>query len=361
MVRMNDFKAYTILRNLLTETAPYSGQAFLQAAARAFAQQFSADFVFITKAIDKQKVQMLASWRDGKEISGWEFDLPGTPCDLIYRDEVSDSWASMRVGRMVAIADDVRHRFASTKDTNYEAFIGFPLWDSRQTMIGHVALFFKRPLPIEPERKFMLELVELFSYKVQAELNRMVLEQVRENMLTELKRANEQLARDSITDSLTQVYNRRYFTQRMQQAFARYKRSGEQYALMLLDLDHFKRINDKYGHDAGDKVLRQAAETFLKSTRADVEMAFRIGGEEFAILCHGAKNAESLNGLGERINRAVRDLLVIDQDQQIHVTVSIGAALPKKDDSSWNAIYVRADAALYLAKSQGRDKTIVEP
>jgi diguanylate cyclase (GGDEF)-like protein len=359
---MNSANAYTILRDLLAETAPYTGEAFLKASVKAFAKPFNADFVFITEALEEpaDTVRMMAAWRDGGEVAGWEFALPGTPCELIYHEGPHDSWEGLRIGHGVAIPKEVRARFASTKDTPYQAFIGMPLWSGERKMIGHVALFFNRDLGDNAERSFIVELVELFSYKVQAELNRMLIERAREETLAELQRANERLARDSITDFLTQLYNRRYFNQRAQEAFARFNRLDEHYALVLLDLDHFKQINDAYGHDAGDTVLRQVARVFLECTRADVESVFRIGGEEFAILCHGPISKESLLGFGGRLNRAVRSTKFAAGDRTIPVTVSIGAALPNADDPSWDAIYLRADKALYAAKNEGRDRTIAD-
>ena len=87
---MNDLTAYTILRNLLKDTAPFAGNAFLKASVKSFSRQFDADFVFITQAMETpaDTVKMLAAWREGQEISGWEFSLPGTPCELLYRNEL---------------------------------------------------------------------------------------------------------------------------------------------------------------------------------------------------------------------------------------------------------------------------------
>ncbi|CAN5344626.1 hypothetical protein BH11PSE11_BH11PSE11_32950 [soil metagenome] len=359
---MNDQTAYAILRNLLTETAPYTGDAFLKAAVKSFARQFEADFVFITQLIDApaDTVRMLAAWRDGAEIAGWEFALPGTPCELIYQDEEHASWDGMRVGDTVALAENVCRQFASTKDTTYESFIGFPLRSGDHKMIGHVALFFRRRLPEGAAGTFMLELAELFSYRVQAELNRILLEQAREATLEELKDANVRLAHETITDLLTQLHNRRYFTRRLQQSYTRFKRSGEQYALMLLDLDYFKKINDEYGHDIGDAVLRKMAEVFSTNTRIDIEMVFRIGGEEFAMLCHGTNDAVSLQALGERINAAVRAAEISIRGATIRTSVSIGFTIPRADDAGWDTIYARADKALYKAKNEGRDRTEFE-
>lgn len=358
---MEQLNAYRILRDLLRDTAAHTGEAFLRAAVQSFADRFRADFAFITESLEApvDTVRMLAASRDGKEIEGWQFALSGTPCELIYRDQTDTAWEKTRVGNKVAIAEDVCRRFSSTQDTTYQAFFGVPLWNGENRLIGHVALFFERPLRDHKEREFILELVELFSYKVQSELNRLLLEQAREKMLQDLQEANRRLAQESITDALTGLYNRRHFNQRMQQAFTRHKRSGEQFALMLLDLDDFKHINDAYGHDVGDTVLCKVAQNFLKATRADVEMAFRIGGEEFAILCHGSIDTDALTGLGERINRAVRSMKITSGKIEIPVTVSIGAALPKAKDTSWDMLYVRADGALYKAKQAGRDSTVV--
>ena len=358
---MNDLTAYTILRNLLTDTAPFTGDAFLKASVKSFSRQFDADFVFITQAMETppDTVKMLAAWREGQEISGWEFSLPGTPCELLYRNELPNNWEGMRIGSAVAIAENVCRAFVSTSTTTYESFIGVPLWSSDRKMIGHVALFFERQLTDGLTRNFILELVELYSYKVQAELNRMLLEQERERVLAELTKVNERLAHETTTDSLTQLYNRRYFTLRLQQTFARFKRYGESYALVLLDLDNFKNINDTCGHEFGDEVLRKVAAAFVEHIVNDGEMAFRIGGEEFAILCHSASCLDTLQDFGNRINHLVKDILFQTERGRVTVTVSIGAAQPTAEDVSGNAIYVRADAALYTAKKEGRDRTVV--
>lgn len=358
---MNSTTAYRILHDLLAETGPYTGEAFLKASVKAFAKPFNADFVFITQTLasPRNTVRMLAAWRDGGEVAGWDFTLPGTPCELIYQDDSEQPWDALRIGNAVAIPEQVCRNFASTQDTTYQAFIGLPLWDSKRNMIGHIALFFERDLTDAAERSVIVELVELFSYKVQAELNRMILEQAREAVLIELKNANERLARDSITDTLTQLYNRRHFNQRINEAFAHYKRLGQNFALLLLDLDHFKSINDLYGHDIGDTVLAKTAAAITACTRADVETLFRIGGEEFAVICRGRIERESLLELGVRINHAVKKIGIVTNEHEVSVTVSIGAALPQQEDAGWNAIYVRADKALYAAKDGGRDRTVI--
>jgi diguanylate cyclase (GGDEF)-like protein len=358
MISMSELNGYTVLRNLLQNTALLTGEAFLKASAASFANQFNADFVFITQALERptNQVRVLAAWCDGKEIEGWDFDLAGTPCDLIYQDK--ENWEGMRSGKAVAISEDVCRRFVSMRDTTYESFIGVPLWSSDRTMIGHVALFFNRRLDDHDQKSLVFELVELFAYKVQAELNRMLLEQVRERVLTDLREANERLAHESVTDFLTQLYNRRHFNQRAQESFARFKRLDEPYALILLDVDYFKQINDRYGHSAGDDVLRGLAQVLCENTRTE-EPVFRTGGEEFAILCHGVFTEEKMDCLVRRINQKVKNYPFKIDQKEFTVTTSIGAAFPNATDSSWDAIVARADKALYVAKAEGRDRAVV--
>lgn len=352
---------YTILRNLLKETANFTGKEFIMAAVKAMAVELKSDFVFITKVIGSEHhtVEVLAAWRGGEAVAGWNFDLHGTPCDLIYRNDSGQPWTQMRIGKTVALAKNVCQLFQATRSTKYESFIGIPLWNSKGEMIGHVALFFERDLMDDEQRRIIVELSELFCQKVQAELNRMLLEQVREQLLADLESANERLTQESITDSLTGLYNRRYFNKRLQQALARLSRSGECFALMLVDLDHLKTLNDVHGHAAGDAALAKVAAVLRDSTRNEVEMVFRIGGDEFAILCSGAIDRDGLRSLGKRINTAVETLCTDHGGVALPLTVSVGATLPAAADTCSQDIYMRADKALYTAKQRGRNTTVV--
>lgn len=352
---MDQSSAYAVLRDLLKATAATSGEAFLAQACRAFAHEFAADFVFITRLLEvpSDTVEMLAAWRDGKAIAGWEFALAGTPCALIYKHDEAKEWKTTRVGSAIGIADEVCRKFTSTRQTSYQAFIGVPLWDANRKMIGHIAIFFNRSLNDEAICHLMLEILELFSLKVQAEMNRMLLEQEREKVLQEITRANDRLLHESITDALTGMFNRRYFMQRIQEAYAGFKRTAEPFVLIMIDVDRFKNVNDTYGHDAGDAVLRCLADTLRKITRSQTELSFRIGGEEFALLLPGAISPQELSVIGRRINQSVAQAVLPEALGQVRLTVSLGAAWPKVEDEGWDALYGRADAAMYQAKKIG--------
>lgn len=352
---MDQFSAFVTLRELLKATAAFSGESFLRESSSAIARQLSADFVFITRLVEapSDTVKMLAAWRDGVEVTGWEFALSDTPCELIYQQDLGEEWNTMRVGSAVGLAENVCNRFASTRQTSYQAFIGVPLWDSHNKMMGHVALFFNRSLDNDDECKRMVEIVELFSLKVQSELNRMLIEQEREHILQELKDANNRLTHESVTDSLTGLYNRRYFTQRIQELHARFKRSAETFTLILLDVDRFKNINDTFGHDAGDTALCYLANALSQNMRSKVELLFRTGGEEFAILLPSSITLDELNIINDRINRTTANIILPKEMAKVQLTVSIGASWPNGDDADWNAIYIRADMAMYVAKKKG--------
>lgn len=352
--------SFVVLKELLSDTAFLSGNQFFQTATRILSRLFEADFVFIAHLKDAGSAEMevLGSWRGGKALGSWSFQLPGTPCSLLYEGQ-DKAWNSLRVGGSVCVSDALRCRFDSMRDTNYERFIGVPMKDARQQLIGHIALFFEKPWTSERERDHVVELVELFSYKVQSELTRYVVEKERLETLKQLEAVNQRLEREAVTDPLTHLYNRRYFSRRMQEAFSKFTRNTFPYSLLLLDIDHFKSVNDEFGHDVGDNALRQVATILFENCRKNVELLFRVGGEEFAILVEGELLPSTLQGFGERINHMFRTTPLNELSGRA-LTVSIGGAFPVQGDASWNALYRRADAALYEAKHAGRDRTFVD-
>ncbi len=352
--------SFRILKELLRETSLLTGSVFFQTATQILARQLKADFVFIAyvKEAGHGEMEVLGSWKGGKALGSWTFQLPGTPCELIYADQ-GVNWSEIQVGGAVCVNESLRNRFESARDTNYEAFIGVPMRDSNKQLIGHIALFFEKPWLNPAHQERIVELVELFSYKVQSELNRHFLEQERSSTLRELEKANQNLERETITDPLTGLYNRRYFARSMQEAYSRFNSHDSRYALLVLDVDHFKSINDEYGHDIGDKVLRRVSSVMLANCREDVELLFRIGGEEFAILSQGKHVPLTLQGFAERINQTFRSTPMEEISNRV-LTLSIGGAFPIAEDRSWDSLYKRADSALYRAKEAGRDRNVID-
>lgn len=170
----------------------------------------------------------------------------------------------------------------------------------------------------------------------------------------ELEKANLKIKELMRTDALTGLANRGYFQERLQEAFSLSKRKGLSFSLLMADLDYFKSINDKYGHDAGDKVLKSFG-YLLKNFCRTEDLPARFGGEEFIILLPQTNSHGALN-LGERIRTSLKAQEILDNETK--VTVSIGIA-ELKDSDNQERLLKRADQALYVAKERGRDQCFV--
>jgi diguanylate cyclase (GGDEF)-like protein len=159
------------------------------------------------------------------------------------------------------------------------------------------------------------------------------------------------------TDALTKVYNRASLDRHLEANTNLSDFTGEPVTMLLLDLDHFKKLNDRYGHQAGDRVLQVAADTFVRAASRNTDFVARYGGEEFAIVL-GDTPVAGGKKVAERILEAVRRLNVAHGGAELQVTVSIGVAQHAQFEpcSKWLA---RADGALYQAKQSGRDQVQV--
>ncbi|WP_145140888.1 sensor domain-containing diguanylate cyclase [Pseudomonas duriflava] len=174
--------------------------------------------------------------------------------------------------------------------------------------------------------------------------------------ITDKKRMEEELQRLATTDVLTRSSNRRHFFESAQRAFEFAKASGESLAFLLMDIDDFKKINDRFGHQMGDLVLQRVAECGAQATRRG-DLFGRIGGEEFALLLPGC-DLELAEQIGGRLQRAVRQLMVPTTDGPLRVTISQGLAILHESDTGLDALYARADEAMYKAKRQGKDQIV---
>lgn len=169
---------------------------------------------------------------------------------------------------------------------------------------------------------------------------------------------HEDLQRVAALDPLTGVYNRRFGLQRLNEEFSRTVRTGDPLGVMMLDLDHFKAINDTYGHLVGDRVLESVSRNVRRVLR-EGDVLMRYGGEEFLVILPGAGPSD-LEQMAERVRRVIADSSVAENGQNIVVTVSIGASgLPNQAITGSEELVGAADAALYRAKEGGRNKWVV--
>jgi diguanylate cyclase (GGDEF)-like protein len=173
--------------------------------------------------------------------------------------------------------------------------------------------------------------------------------------------AHEELARQSATDGLTGITNRRQFDEVLLQEWSRAARAGTSLGLLIVDIDHFKRFNDQYGHVAGDECLRRVARLLEGCVRRAGERVARYGGEEFVILLPGADLAQA-EELAQRCLDAIAIVALphVASPTADHVTFSIGIAQVVPDPlRDATRLVNAADAAMYRAKSSGRDRYVV--
>jgi diguanylate cyclase (GGDEF)-like protein len=178
-----------------------------------------------------------------------------------------------------------------------------------------------------------------------AELNRKLLD------------TQQELRRQALTDPLTHIMNRRAILMRLSEEMARAPRQGLPLSIGSMDIDHFKAVNDNYGHASGDRVLQTVVERALKALRP-YDALGRIGGEEFLIVMPGVGPRDAEIVL-ERIRKIIRSSPIELQGQELVITVSIGGAVSMGE--SMDELLNRADEALYRAKGSGRDRIVLAP
>ncbi len=179
-------------------------------------------------------------------------------------------------------------------------------------------------------------------------------------MLLFKEQAEDTAQREAATDPLTGIFNRRMLHELGAKEIARSRRSHVPLSILMLDLDHFKKVNDKYGHAAGDEVLRRFVDVTNICLRRE-DILVRYGGEEFCVLLPEVSDVHA-EAMAERIRYAIAHATFKYRDQTIPVTVSVGIASLRTDaEESLEALLQRADEALYAAKNAGRNRVVVCP
>lgn len=164
----------------------------------------------------------------------------------------------------------------------------------------------------------------------------------------------------ALVDSLTGLYNRRYLEVHLQKLIQKNEPGSKTLGVLIMDIDHFKEVNDQYGHGVGDEILKIFGERLQYNIRG-FDMAARMGGEEFAIILPDVSEDMAYH-ISERLRRAICDepFKCGAPGGQINVTTSIGGALIRRNDQTVEEVLKRADTALYAAKEAGRNATFFE-
>ncbi|MEW6219726.1 MAG: diguanylate cyclase [Thermodesulfobacteriota bacterium] len=175
-----------------------------------------------------------------------------------------------------------------------------------------------------------------------------------------LRKANEEIRLLSVTDPLTAVYNRGYINTHLPEEVARARRYRRALSTIMCDIDHFKRVNDTYGHQAGDAVLQSFAAALRHGTRANVDWVARYGGEEFLIVLPETPGAGA-ESVAERLRQGVERLVIVHEGREIRITASFGVAGYDEcpyGDLAPETVIASADACLYQAKKEGRNRVV---
>lgn len=181
-----------------------------------------------------------------------------------------------------------------------------------------------------------------------------------ENKMEIIKQINYMYTRTkylSMTDELTGLFNRRSFDNAFEKEFLRAARYNNKLTLVMFDIDHFKNINDTYGHQCGDYVLQQVSNAALQTFRK-TDTVFRFGGEEFVVILTETDIQQSIIPL-ERFRKTIETLGLTYQNQEIKVTVSVGACQYQDEFRTKEDLFQETDTALYEAKNSGRNKCVL--
>ena len=174
------------------------------------------------------------------------------------------------------------------------------------------------------------------------------------DMVQRLKKTHDEKEKMLREDPLTGLYNRRHMMEILNQQIQRYQRNSVPFSVFMADLDHFKQINDTYGHQAGDAILAEVGKIFQKTLRT-IDAAGRYGGEEFIIVLEDSGEHEALQ-TAERLRKAIDDTDITFENRTIHFTTSIGIATFSSSNDSRDDLIDKADKALYQAKMNGRNQ-----
>jgi len=311
-----------------------SSQEIYQRLGRIFAEKLNLPhFIIFERREDGREMVPVLQHLDG---------LPAEPPELSLNQECR-AW---RTRTMVSSLDD-RHTCSLFPRPASLCHVCVPMQVSGE-LIGMVQFLFPSEYADMEEDVFRQPLVEARHYIAEA------------LPVLHAKRLADRLKVMAIEDHLTGLYNRHFLDTYMDRIVSGIKRRNSTICLMMCDIDHFKSINDTYGHDAGDHVLSQLAKIFLNAIR-DTDLAIRFGGEEFLILlidCDPATSQEMAN----RIRQEVLEHRFRIPGHTVRITLSIGLTVfpGQPDQKIWDAIKI-ADTALYQAKERGRNRVVALP
>lgn len=325
-------RASETLHTLMRSMVGITGGDFFKHIARELCRWFDADGANIGELVDNNQIKALAMIVNGKDIVDFQYPLEGTPCKIVLREGAQ------------LYPQGVQDLFPSDEDLvllNAQGYAGSPIRDLSGKVIGIVWVTSSKPLFMDPE---WVDVMDIIAARVSAEIERM--------------RAMVKLEHQATFDALTELPNRRLLIDRLSQALARCQRHNHRGAVLFMDLDHFKIINDSLGHNIGDLLLKEVANRLTKQIR-DEDTASRLGGDEFVVLFSELSGdpqlaAQQAQQGAHKILKTLSKHYTISGNE-LHITPSIGIVIFPMNDENADDILKFADTAMYRAKDAGRN------
>jgi diguanylate cyclase (GGDEF)-like protein/PAS domain S-box-containing protein len=322
------------IRLIAAGVSTTTGEQFFERLVLSLVELFAADCAFIATIDehDRQRARTLAICERDKIAPSIAYRIAGSACDSVLR------------GSTCTYPRDVQQLFpqdARLADFRIEAYTGTPLRDAQGATIGLVAVLHRRALE---ETALLRHILEIFAARASAELQR--------------ERAEADMRRRAFEDYLTGLANRAQLHVRLSAALAHALAAGTAGALLLIDLDHFKTINDALGHDVGDAVLQTVAQRLSAEVAAEGLVA-RLGGDEFVVLIEKPTLADAeaiARDLSRRISAQLSSPVFVGE-RSLTVVASTGIALFPEASRTESEVLRHADLALYRAKALGRGIT----
>ncbi len=321
---LNHEKFMDKLRYVVDATSCKVGNDYFKALAETLSKALDAEYVFVSEALeDFKRVRTLAFWNNDHFGDNIEYDTKDTPCEFVLDKKIS------------FYPEGVQQQFPSDDDLvklGVQSYLAIPFFDADGQPFGHVCAMSKKPMEQNIYNEYLLEIIS----------QRLTAEYIR-------KRSEQRLAHLANHDFLTQLPNRILFWDRLNTAISRGTRNNNKFGIIFIDLDNFKILNDKFGHQFGDDYLVAIARRLQEFCRR-TDTLCRFGGDEFVVIVENANHVNDISGVAYGIHYALTsDDYVIDGTQVI-AEVSIGFATFPEHASEAEALLKKADLAMYKAK-----------
>ncbi len=326
-------KAESAITQIMQAVSTATGADFFNAMTVHMAKILQADSCGVVTIIkdSSTEVKTLAYFYDGEIINNTRYALKNTPCETIIGKKTK------------TYSNNIQGKFPKDSylgKTNMESYVGIPLFDSQNKPLGLLFAMFRDKIN---DTEFNESVMRIFAARTVAEIER--------------SQTEERIKHMAYYDNLTHLPNRAFLLDRLQQAISYSERKQSQLAVMILDLDYFKKINDSLGHQVGDGLLIEVAQRLTACLRKEDSVA-RLGGDEFVLLLLGFDNQEStvnyISHIAEQINQTIKKHYFI-AEHNLMITSSCGIAIYPNDGKTPDILIKHADTAMYNVKENGRD------